>query len=125
MEDDSAGNITDLEKMTKFSVSTALRQWMDVCDRAKVAAKTTTNFEKYLTASKWRNETVDSCLDEIAQLMLRDQSTVTDTFVSVFGPVLLDLLERTTNLEPNDDLKHKLTCVLLGKLPSTNKTVMQ
>jgi hypothetical protein len=121
MEEDSAGNITDNEKLAKFSVSSALQQWFSVVDRQE----TLVSLKRYLSIPKWQTDLVENCLNDIAEMMLRQESILTDEFVHLFGPIMLDLLERTSNVSMNAQLKHELMCILLGKLVTRNSTVLR
>ena len=121
MEEESGGNITDMEKLAKFSVSSALHQWFSVVDRQETLA----SLKRYLSVSKWQTDLVENCLNDIAEMMLRQESILTDEFVYLFGPIMLDLLERTCSVSLNAQLKHELMCILLGKLVTTNSTVLR
>jgi len=120
MDEDSAGeNITDMEKLSKFSVSAALHQWL------AVNALYSKRFDKYLNLSKWSPSLIEKCLEDVAQLLLCDISAASDSFVSAFGPVLIEVLERASRSNMESRLKHPRMSVLLGKLGTKNKAVLQ
>jgi hypothetical protein len=122
MDEDSAGeNITDMEKLSKFSVSAALHQWL----KANNASSFSKRFDKYLNLSKWSPLQVEKCLEDVAQLLLCDTSAASDSFVASFGPVLIEVLERASNCNMESRLKHPRMSVLLGKLGTQNKAVLQ
>ena len=121
MDEDSAGeNITDMEKLSKFSVSAALNQWLKADFDSFL-----NRFDRYKNLSKWSPLQVEKCLDDVAQLLLCDSSAASDTFVMAFGPVLIEVLERASKIEMESRLKHSRMSVLLGKLGTRNKAVLQ
>lgn len=121
MEVDHAANFTDTEKLTKFSVSFALRQLID-CDSTN---SDITKLEKYCSTTKWSPFIVERCLDEVAQLLLCGKSVLIDDIVKIFAPVLVELIQRASCMQMSPELKHHLLCVLFGKLITRNKSVLQ
>ena len=124
MEQDSECNVTDMEKLTKFSVSVALRRFLE--DDGGGGGGGLTAMRKYLTVTDWNSTIVNNCLNDIARIMLLHGSTVVDQrFVSLFEPVLLDLLSRAAGLNDEPEITHLLMCVLLGRIVTGNRTVLQ
>ena len=114
MDEDSSG--TDIEKLTKFSLSNALSQWLKLCPDSPELVK----LNRYSFIHQWHPQDVDMCLNEIAYLILRSSSLVSQEFVQLFGTVLIELLERAKRMS-----RHQLMCILLGKLTTQNKAVLQ
>jgi hypothetical protein len=110
-----------MEKLTKFSVSVALRQLVDL-------ASSSPEFDKlasYLTMPKWSPFVVEKCLDDVAQLLLFEKSSLLDDIVRIFSPILIELVQRASCVEMSPDVKHHLMCALFGKLITRNKGVLQ
>jgi hypothetical protein len=118
---EESANCTDMEKLTKFSVSVALRQLVDL-------ASSSSEFDKlasYLTMTKWSPFVVEKCLDDVAQLLLFEKSSLFDDIVRIFSPILIELVQRASCIQMSPDVKHNLMCVLFGKLIIRNKGVLQ
>lgn len=122
MEVDSAANFTDTEKLTKFSVSYALRQLID-CGSGTNSELT--KLESYCSPTKWSPFIVERCLDDVAQLLLCDKSELIDDIVRIFSPILVELIQRASCMQMSPELKHYLLCVLFGKLITRNKSILQ
>ena len=120
MDDDSV-NCTDTEKLTKFSVSVALRQLLDIGS----ANAEITKLEKYLTAQNWSPFIVEKCLDDVGRLILCGKYDFMDKIVSIFSPILIELLQRASCVQMSPEVKHHLMCSLFGKLITRNKGVLQ
>ena len=120
MDEDCVRNLTDVEKLTKFSISNALDQWLQLCD-----CRVLTQFDRYSSITTWSAQDVEKCLNEIAELILCQSGLVSQEFVHLFGTILIELLDRASQCEIDAGIKHQLMCVLLGKLVTQNKTVLQ
>lgn len=123
MEEDSPRNYTDMEKLTKFSVSAALRRWLELS--SSVSDPVISKLKKYLDLTKWSPLMVENCLNDVSKLLLCHHSVANDDFVQIFGPILIELLERASQVEIEATAKHLLMCCLLGKLITKNKAVFQ
>ena len=122
MEEDPPRNYTDMEKLTKFSVSSALGRWLQLeLSRDEEIVK----LNKYLSPTKWSPLMVENCLNDVAWLLLCNPAVANDEFVRIFGPILIELLERASQADIDADLKHLLMCCVLGKLITRNKAVYQ
>ena len=120
MEEDSSGNYTDMEKLTKFSVSAALCQWIDLQECPELI-----KLKRYLSLTKWSQKDVDTCLSGISQILLCHQYLISKEFIQLFGTIFIELLERAARVNIDVESKHKLMCVLLGKLVTQNKSVLK
>ncbi len=127
-EDPPWMNFTDMEKLTKFSIRAALGRWLLGPSSSDPEIM---KLDKYLSLPKWSPLMVDNFLNELATLLLCHKPVASNEFVHLFGPVLIELLERASKTEiqlksSNDIKKHLLMCCLLGKLAiSNNKAVLQ
>lgn len=110
-----------MEKLTKFSVSVALRQLLDVGSSYSEIAK----LEKYLTVPNWSPFVVEKCLDDVAQLLLCGKSDFMDDIVRIFAPILIELIQRAASVKMSPEAKHNQMCCLFGKLITKNKGVLQ
>lgn len=121
MEDDTAANYTDTEKLTKFSVSLALRQLLDRGPTSPDIAK----LKSYLNAPKWSPLMVERCLEDIARLLLFEKSGFINDITQIFAPILIELVQRASCIQLSSELKHQLMCILFGKLITRNKAILQ
>ena len=115
MDHDSSGIVSDREKPSGFSLSNAISQWLKLYDGPEVA-----NLHRYSFIYQWHPQDVAMCLNEIAGLILAHSNLISREFLVLFGNILIELLERAKNLS-----RHRRMCVLLGKLVTQNKAVLQ
>lgn len=111
----------DEENLTKFSVSAALEQFLDLGFVGPEIVK----LKSYLATSHWSLLVSERCLDDIAAILLCEKLSVVNGIARIFSPILLELVQRASLVDMTPEAKHNHMCVLLGRLVTHNQAAIQ
>ena len=120
--EETASNSVVMEKFPNFSLPVALQQMLNL----GLKNPQVTNFEKYLSLPKWSRDVVESCLNDLTDVLLCERSV--DDLFEILSPILIELLQRASHIQKSTispRVMHQTMCVLLGKLIRKNKGILQ
>lgn len=120
--EETASNSVVMEKFPNFSLPVALQQMLNL----GLKNPQVTNFEKYLSLPKWSRDVVESCLNDLTDVLLCERSV--DDLFEILSPILIELLQRASHIQKSTispRVMHQTMCVLLGKLIRMNKGILQ